>query len=77
MHEHRAKMVRLYHLDLYRLKKQSELKVLGLDEILQHPRRIVLVEWVEKIPKLKKSCDLLVTFKVKPNNLRDVTLKTA
>jgi len=77
MHEYRAKMIRLYHLDLYRLKKQSELKGLGLNEIRMHPRRIILIEWVEKFPKLKKSCDLLVTFKVNPNDLRDITVKTA
>ncbi len=77
MHEHRAKLVRLYHLDLYRLKKESELQVLGLPEILMHPRRTVLIEWVEKFPKLKKSCDLIITFKVKPDNLRDVTIKTS
>ena len=75
MHEHKRKMVRLYHLDLYRLKRRSELKVLGLNEILLHPRRIMLIEWVEKFPQLKQSCDLLITFKVKPQNLRDVTIQ--
>jgi tRNA threonylcarbamoyladenosine biosynthesis protein TsaE len=75
MHEHRHKLVRLYHLDLYRLKHKSDLSVLGLSEIMMHPRNIVLIEWIEKFPSLKKSCDLLIKFKVKPNNLRDVTLQ--
>src|SRR3990167_7553763 len=25
-----------------------------------HPRRIILIEWVEKFPKLKKSCGFLL-----------------
>lgn len=75
MHEHRLKLVRLYHLDLYRLKKASELDLLGLSELMLHPRNIILIEWIEKFPSLKKSCDLLIKFKVKPGNLRDVTIQ--
>lgn len=75
MHEHRHKLSRLYHLDLYRLKQKSELDTLGLREIMIHPRNILIIEWIDKFPSLKKSCDLLIKFKVKPNNLRDVTVQ--
>lgn len=64
-----------YHIDLYRLEKPSELIVLGLDEIWSDPQAIVLVEWVDKFPKLKKQCDLLINFEISKNNTRNVTVQ--
>lgn len=39
----------VYHIDVYRIKKPSELLKLGLREILNNPGNIVLIEWAEKI----------------------------
>ena len=64
----------LYHLDFYRLMKASELEPLGLNEILASPA-LVLIEWVDKFPAVKKLCDIVITFKVKDHNSRDVTIK--
>ena len=64
----------LYHLDFYRLNKPSELHPLGLSEILAS-KSIVLIEWVDKFPAISKVCDLILEFKVKKNNTRDVTIK--
>lgn len=44
----------LYHIDLYRLSSVTDLKNLGLEEILSDPNNIVLIEWVEKLKKLPK-----------------------
>ena len=38
---------RIVHLDLYRLKDQSELRAFGLEEFLDDPSTVVLVEWPE------------------------------
>jgi tRNA threonylcarbamoyladenosine biosynthesis protein TsaE len=76
MHEHPSKHTTLYHLDLYRLTKASELTQLGLADIRkQKDAHILIIEWIEKFPQLKKSCNLLLTFKIKPNNLRDVQIQ--
>ncbi|HEV8601588.1 MAG TPA: tRNA (adenosine(37)-N6)-threonylcarbamoyltransferase complex ATPase subunit type 1 TsaE [Patescibacteria group bacterium] len=64
----------LYHLDLYRLNKSSDLNPLGITELIKMPARIIMIEWVDKFPKLKKSCDLLITIKFAGHNKRDVTL---
>ncbi len=42
---------RVYHIDLYRLDEVREVESLGLDEILQHAR-CVLIEWGERFPQL-------------------------
>lgn len=54
----------LHHLDLYRLHKPGELKPLGLDEMIRQKNRIILIEWVDKFPKLKKRCNIIVRFKI-------------
>jgi tRNA threonylcarbamoyladenosine biosynthesis protein TsaE len=41
-----------YHVDLYRIKKPSELNVLGFREILKNPQNIVAIEWADKAKRL-------------------------
>ncbi len=74
-HEYPIKQGKLYHLDFYRLQKPKQLTNLGLDEILGY-ENIILIEWVDKFPKMQKQCDILITFKVKPKNIRDVIIQT-
>ncbi len=42
----------VYHFDCYRIKKADELKILGIKEILENPKNIVLIEWPERIKKI-------------------------
>ena len=42
----------LYHLDLYRANSLSDLKGIGLDEILSDENGCVIIEWAEKMGKL-------------------------
>jgi len=51
--ERDGKPVKLFHLDVYRLEGERQLDGLGLDELLT-PDALVLVEWGEKFPSLKK-----------------------
>jgi tRNA threonylcarbamoyladenosine biosynthesis protein TsaE len=39
----------VYHVDAYRLKKDEDAAVLGLDHLLAAAENIVLVEWPERI----------------------------
>ncbi len=43
-----------YHIDLYRLETEIEREVrnLGIEEIWDDPRNIVVIEWAEKIKKM-------------------------
>ncbi|MBI4363553.1 MAG: tRNA (adenosine(37)-N6)-threonylcarbamoyltransferase complex ATPase subunit type 1 TsaE [Candidatus Doudnabacteria bacterium] len=63
---------RLYHLDLYRITKLDELDALGLGEILASRRRIVVVEWIDKFPKLAKKCNMLIHLDIVNQSKRNV-----
>lgn len=39
----------LQHVDLYRLEKESEMKAIGLDELIDDPKSLVLIEWADKL----------------------------
>ena len=41
----------LYHFDLYRLKKISEIKNFGLNDILRDPKGLIVIEWPKLIQK--------------------------
>jgi tRNA threonylcarbamoyladenosine biosynthesis protein TsaE len=48
-----GKLVKLFHLDVYRLEGERQLDTLGLDELLTADA-LVLVEWGEKFKSLAK-----------------------
>ncbi len=52
VHEYQGTKLRLYHLDLYRLETERELATLGLEEMIEVPDALVLVEWGEKFPSV-------------------------
>jgi tRNA threonylcarbamoyladenosine biosynthesis protein TsaE len=52
VHEYQGSKLRLYHLDLYRLETERELATLGLEEMIESPDALVLVEWGEKFPSV-------------------------
>jgi len=39
----------LYHLDCYRLRDSKDLEPLGVENILNNPENIVLIEWAERV----------------------------
>lgn len=55
--EHRIKnyelrIMNFYHIDLYRIEGERDLKSLGLEEIIKDSQNIVAIEWAEKMGKL-------------------------
>lgn len=54
---------RLYHLDLYRVENAADLAGLGISEIFQNPRNLVVVEWAEKLGSLLPNNRLEIRFK--------------
>ena len=43
---------RVYHIDLYRLDEARQVEALGIDELLDRPGALVLIEWGERFPAL-------------------------
>lgn len=44
----------LYHFDLYRLEKESDLDAIGIDEFLSDPSAVSVIEWADRIPSVFK-----------------------
>ena len=58
IHEYRGPEVSVYHIDLYRIETQRELESLGLEDLINDERNVVLIEWGEKFPSLVKNKDV-------------------
>ena len=51
-----------FHIDAYRIEKESEISNLGFTEMLSNPENIVAIEWPEKIPSLIPSDAYEISF---------------
>jgi tRNA threonylcarbamoyladenosine biosynthesis protein TsaE len=61
IHEYRGPRVTLYHIDLYRIDTERELETLGLDDLLA-PNCILLIEWGEKFPRLRRDQNVEISL---------------
>lgn len=54
IHEHRREKddIRLYHLDCYRLRSVADAETIGLDDILDGKKSIIVFEWPERIEEI-------------------------
>lgn len=52
VHEYTRGPVKVFHVDLYRLEKAREIATLGLEDVLEDARAVVLIEWGEKLAGL-------------------------
>lgn len=59
-----------YHLDLYRLEGEINIKEIGLDEIFKNPDNIILIEWADKIKNRLPIKTLLLNFKKETEDSR-------
>lgn len=67
-------LVRLYHLDLYRIESERELAALGLDD-LAAADSLVLVEWGEKFAGVVERSDGEILLEPEGEDLRKITLQ--
>jgi len=64
----------LYHIDLYRLENDNQIKGLGLEEIISNSNNLVLIEWAEKIENLLPQNTLSIKIKKGKGNIRSITV---
>ena len=66
-----------YHLDLYRTENEKDFQSLGLDEILNNKKNIVVVEWAEKLNKSlpKKRIDIELSYE--KDDVRKITFRSS
>ncbi|MBI4035449.1 tRNA (adenosine(37)-N6)-threonylcarbamoyltransferase complex ATPase subunit type 1 TsaE [Candidatus Daviesbacteria bacterium] len=65
----------LFHVDLYRLDIDQDIKQIGLSEILSDRENIILIEWAEKIKNLLPKKTLFINIEKITKNQRKITLK--
>jgi tRNA threonylcarbamoyladenosine biosynthesis protein TsaE len=70
---HAGKIVKLYHLDLYRIESERQLDTLGLDELVT-PDSIVLVEWGDKFTSVVKRSQGEIVMLSSGGDTRKITL---
>jgi tRNA threonylcarbamoyladenosine biosynthesis protein TsaE len=63
----------LYHIDLYRLDKQNDITLLGLDDYF-HERSVVVVEWAERSPGLFPSGFIKIKIEILDDNKRSIEI---
>jgi len=51
---------KLYHLDCYRLNNSTELRQIGIDEILKTSGNIVLIEWADRVAEILPTNNITV-----------------
>jgi len=63
-----------YHVDLYRVENEKDVRGLGLSEIWSNPENIVAIEWAEKIKKILPKKRIDIRFNYLNNNQRKITI---
>ena len=72
---HNGRM-RLYHLDLYRLSGTTEeVREIGLEEMLNEPQAVVLIEWPERLGDEVIPNAFAVTLQDEGGNLRRLSIQ--
>jgi len=60
----------LYHIDLYRLEGEINIRELGISELIDDTEAIVLIEWAEKIEQKLPDNTLKINFRKAEEDLR-------
>ncbi len=64
-----------YHVDLYRVQSKSDIESLGLEEIFNDEKNIIIVEWAEKIKNILPKKRTEIYFENLDVNKRKITFK--
>jgi tRNA threonylcarbamoyladenosine biosynthesis protein TsaE len=73
VHEYRGPRVNLYHIDLYRVDTQRELETLALED-LRTDDSVLLIEWGEKFPRLRRERGLEISLERVSENERKIRI---
>ena len=64
----------LIHIDCYRLEKESELEVLGFNNILNNPRNLIVIEWPEKVKEIMPADHRQIHFEFVDGQTRQINI---
>lgn len=64
-----------YHIDLYRIEHEKDLEGLGIEEIINNPENIVVIEWAEKMISLLPRKRIDIRFFYENRNKRKIVIQ--
>ena len=67
------KFTMLTHIDAYRIESDDELRVLGFEELLKDSKRLMVIEWPERIKDQIPLSALYVRIEIGQNGERIIT----
>jgi len=65
----------LYHIDLYRIQKDSDIKNLGLAEIFNEKNSVSVIEWAERLGTLLPEKRIDVHMEITSGNERKIRIE--
>lgn len=65
----------LYHIDLYRIKKETEAHSLGLEELFADKSAIVVIEWADRIKEILPKKRIDINFEYFDENHRRIKIE--
>lgn len=62
-----------YHIDLYRTQSRNDIEGLGIGEIMNDPKSVVVIEWAQKMEDLLPKKRIDIYFEYVDENKRKIT----
>lgn len=73
--QYKRPKVELFHFDFYRLKNKNDAFGIGLEEYLQKPGSVSVIEWADRVGDLLPKEKLVIEFDFISQNQRKLTFK--
>lgn len=64
----------LIHIDAYRLKNSEELNALGLQELIQDPHNIIMIEWANLVADILPNDRITIHFEHASEGKRKISI---
>lgn len=68
----KGKNFSLCHFDFYRAKDEKDALGIGIEECLENPKKVCVIEWAERIEKILPKKRLEIKFKYINENKREI-----
>lgn len=76
INEYKIDSTMFYHLDLYRLDSLNQILDLGIEDFIDTPDSIVLIEWAEKLKDYKLTDNLIQINIIHKDDSRDFIIRS-
>ncbi len=70
-----SKINTLAHIDAYRLNSGDDLAAIGALEYFKDKNCVTLIEWADRVKDILPKTAIMIKFKVKKDNQREITIK--